>query len=471
MRRLRHVLNSPPVMCALWIFVCFSLTSAAWISWEYNLMTLVKPDVSDIYTMVIGYLLQAAGAGLTVCALRSRPTLQPRKTALAALCAFLLVMTPALLSKQVIAVIITGLLLNLLCGIIAGLYLYAAAVKTPAEKRGLVFGGGYGASTIFVFLLSLAGKGSFLRNGSVLFIYLLLAGAAIWLSWMLLRGVDTAADQSSSARQPLPRQTWMIALVCIFLMSLVKNMGFSFPSADFSAGISVELSRVFYALGLVIAGIVNDRSRKLGAVCTAAALAMPFAMLALADEKVPGLIFWGLDYLFFGFFSVYRVVLTMDMAEQTNLWHLAPLGLLAGRLGDAAGTALCMGLGGERLALVLLTLALFILTVLLFFRLYQALYLPEALQERSEREIFEDFAIQHDLSAREKEVLRLLLAEQPNNQIAETLFVSESTIKYHVHNLLQKTGCKTRQELVRRYNMLLYPQISGSAASANSRNG
>ena len=86
--------------------------------------------------------------------------------------------------------------------------------------------------------------------------------------------------------------------------------------------------------------------------------------------------------------------------------------------------------------------------------------MPEAVREKSEQEVFEGFAMQHDLSAREKDVLRLLLLERTNTEIAQALFVSESTIKYHVHNLLQKTGARTRQDLVRRYNTLRYPDLA-----------
>lgn len=107
------------------------------------------------------------------------------------------------------------------------------------------------------------------------------------------------------------------------------------------------------------------------------------------------------------------------------------------------------GLAGNRMALIELTLGLFMLSIFLFLRLYQALYMPEIIKEKSEREVFEGFSIQHDLSTQEREVLWLVLAEQPNAQIAEALFVSESTIKYHVHTLLQKTGCRSRQELVK----------------------
>ena len=61
--------------------------------------------------------------------------------------------------------------------------------------------------------------------------------------------------------------------------------------------------------------------------------------------------------------------------------------------------------------------------------------------------------------------VRLLLAEQTNAQIAEALFISESTIKFHVHNFLQKTGCKTRQELVRKYHLILFLLIDQQSSA------
>ena len=52
---------------------------------------------------------------------------------------------------------------------------------------------------------------------------------------------------------------------------------------------------------------------------------------------------------------------------------------------------------------------------------------------------------------REREVLRCLLEEKPNPQIASELFISENTVKFHVRNLLKKTGCKNRVELRSKY--------------------
>ena len=87
-----------------------------------------------------------------------------------------------------------------------------------------------------------------------------------------------------------------------------------------------------------------------------------------------------------------------------------------------------------------------------FFKLYQSLYLPESIRQETERERFARFAAEHDLTAREREMLQQILAERTVSEIASALFISENTVKYHVKNILQKTGCKSRNELIAVYN-------------------
>ena len=48
-------------------------------------------------------------------------------------------------------------------------------------------------------------------------------------------------------------------------------------------------------------------------------------------------------------------------------------------------------------------------------------------------------------------MLRLLLEGKANGEIAQTLSISENTVKFHIRNLLQKTGCKNRNELLAVY--------------------
>ena len=52
-----------------------------------------------------------------------------------------------------------------------------------------------------------------------------------------------------------------------------------------------------------------------------------------------------------------------------------------------------------------------------------------------------------DLTERELEVLRELTRNRTNEEIAETLHLSEYTIKRHIQNMLEKTGYKNRIDL------------------------
>lgn len=52
-----------------------------------------------------------------------------------------------------------------------------------------------------------------------------------------------------------------------------------------------------------------------------------------------------------------------------------------------------------------------------------------------------------DASPRERDVLRLIAVGRRNREIADVLGVSENTVKFHVSNLLRKSGASSRAEL------------------------
>lgn len=50
--------------------------------------------------------------------------------------------------------------------------------------------------------------------------------------------------------------------------------------------------------------------------------------------------------------------------------------------------------------------------------------------------------VEIELSTREKEVLKLVLEEKSNQEIADELFISVRTVEGHKRSMLSKTGCK-----------------------------
>ena len=58
----------------------------------------------------------------------------------------------------------------------------------------------------------------------------------------------------------------------------------------------------------------------------------------------------------------------------------------------------------------------------------------------------------YNLSDRERDVVVFVLKGYSNKKIADTLFISLSTVKTHVHNTFKKTGSATRYELIHLIN-------------------
>lgn len=449
--------NRSAFFCFLLIFMSFLLTSAGYFSWNYHLIDLDTTLNINLIAEVIAYIFQIAGLGLFMLASRFRPKLINRTLLIAAFLFYVILLIPSLLSENTALVLCAGYSANLIYGIIAGFYLAALTEKVSSKQRAVVFGTGYGISCFALWVLTLFGD--LLRQHYVLILYALFAIISAGLYVHLDRiatetaqnGTKSGLSSEDAAAGMTESRLIVLAFCTVIFLSLVKNLGFAFPTADFGTSVNPELSRVFYGAGLIIAGVINDRSRKSGAILCLAALVIPFIMLTLSGASVPAMVLWSLNYFFFGFFSVYRVILFSDLSLRDGFVWLAAAGLFAGRIGDVLGTSIHLLFINTGYLLVIVAATFFIITVFLFFRLYQQIYAPAPAPQKSEQEKFEAFVSRYAFSQREREVLRLILKEKTNTEIASELFVSESTVKFHVHNILKKTGCKNRVALLEMY--------------------
>ena len=461
--------------CLLLICGCFTLTSESYIEWLYRLIALSPSGGADWHALVGNYALQGVGMLLAAVHMQRRARALEPPLLLAALVLHTSFVVPASLATTQGAAIVFGSLMALFSGFIQAFYLVQLALLVEPGRRGVAFGVGYACSSGLTWLLSLAREHMepTISFGLLTCVAFTVATAGLVLLTFPTSQVEAATGEGSPRdADELKREglagksgaidvqgTITLACATVLLMSMEKSLGFGFPPADIVLGVSVEFSRLFYAAGLVAAGIAADYNRGYGVVCGTAAMVTPFALLALSGEPVPSTTLWSLDYLLYGFFALFRVMLFLDVATRGDKIFLAGFGLMLGRFGDAAGNALCLSLQGDTVALVGLAGIALVCSILMALQLFPRLYAPEPtivyqptivyreVLQPSEEDQFTHFSQYYDLSRREQEVLRQVLARHTNVEAADELVVSESTIKFHMRNLLRKTGCKTRVEL------------------------
>ena len=120
MQSLVRKLRSESVKYLVWVGLCFALTSAIYLSWLDRLVQLAGSPAADWYSMVAGYFCQAAGLGVAQYLIRRDPSDGAARAFSPAALLLAAVSVPALLAHAIPGAVCFGLLMNLLCGVIAG---------------------------------------------------------------------------------------------------------------------------------------------------------------------------------------------------------------------------------------------------------------------------------------------------------------------------------------------------------------
>ena len=446
------------------IFIMMSLTilvtSTAFISWYYKIASLYPSKITDFTAEVLVYVIHILGMMLFSLGLKRNPNLVlNKKSYIFCICLWFFMSLISVSTDLIPVVMGFGLIASLLTGHLFGYYLTGLALKTK-QRRGLLFGGAGAVTSIVSFLISLPMHGSFLAQPSVWILYTIFVLISVLCAWFLFPEKENAVSEELSdpaviaIKEPGKVRTYFIfCAVTIVLLSMVGNMGFYFPSADITqAGVNLEFSRAFYSIGLIIAGLVYDKSPKTALILCSTTVLFPVVSLLLMEQIHASAVIWVMAYIILGFVSVSRALSFVVPAGSTpKLLYLAPFGFAFGRLGEALGVSAGILLTPYHLSHVIATSVVCVLTLFAIFLLFDL-----GLQNDVRQMVTAGITKSKDecadsLSYREQEVLQMLLNGKTYREIASELFISENTVKFHVKNIYKKYGCSSRKELIQKY--------------------
>ena len=468
-------LRSNEIRTACLIAVCFLYTGSAYMSQFYRLIPFYDAERVDLITSCLNYALQAGGMLAFLLGMRNNPALFSSSRFFTVT---LMLGLPFMIWMQLApsggAIVLAGVFFHLLVGLYFGCYLTYLARYVPICHAGLAYGIAYAAGSIGTYLMSLIGNGSFLTSKGIVFLYLALA---LVTAVLVPKSPETPSNQAreSDGPQDEPKTAAasnaaffpLAAIVAIMMTISVLGSGlyYSLPQA---ADINWNLVRAFYAVGLVVTGLMMDHNRGLGEILSAASLVYPLIALSLIGEGLNNTVALAFSYLFRGCLTVYYVISFTDIASTgQEKRHVASLGLMISRAVEALLTWILMVFPISNLVQLIAMALLSIPLVLLLVIRRKKLSVPvsEFAKPRSVTPIEVNktqtapaldllvhkalFAKEHSLTRREAEILDLLSEGLTDDEISARLYISRNTVRFHVSNILKKTKTASRLEAVR----------------------
>ena len=424
----------------------------------YLLTDYYSDEVVDIITSGLNYGLQALGMLLFMWGMKKFPSLFKKKqTFIAILATGTPFMAGMLLIKNGLAMCILGGVFNLFIGMYFGYYLTMLAAFVDEKRLGFAYGISYAVATVGTYAISLIGDSSFLVSEAVVVLYIIFALLTIAL---IIYSEDIPVepeDKKSSDNDADLLPTLKRLIIIVFLMAFVSSAGSGlYLALPASSDVNFTLTRAFYAIGLIATGIIIDKSRQLGGLLTLASLTYPLIATSLLSNGENGTLALCISYMFLGFFAVYRVVAFSDLGQKNKAFlPVAGLGLMIARLVDVIITILLFYADLTLNSKLIITALVYSLTLILFILFLQKEHNGSKREKETEPELSKEallakFSEQYGLTAREQEILSCIDSGKNDSEIAEQFFISKSTVRFHISNLMKKTGCTSRIEVVRK---------------------
>ena len=440
------------------IALCFLYVGSAYMSQSYRLMNFYDERTVDIISSVLNYLLQAVGILFFSLGLVKKPEIfSKRKTFIVLLVTGAFFMIVSQISNSGLVIQMAGYVFNLHIGVYFGYYLTMLAQNIAPEKSGLSFGIAYGIASIGTFLMSLVRGGTFVESKEIAAIYILLAGLTMVL---VFHAKDIEFPGASDAiagageGQKMPSMDYIkhigvnhtIIIIALITIISVTSSGLYY-SLPVASNVNWLLIRAFYAIGLIICGLIMDKSRLIGSICTIASLAYPLIFVALIGDGVNGTVALAFSYIFRGFITIYYVTAFTDLGyDDHRFLPLAAVGLMVSRAVEAVVSLVLLLVPVPEVAQLIGSAICFLPLLAMFVIDMSKRFAPMPVTPEKK---FATYAEKYDLTSREMEILKCLTEGLSDSEIADKYYISKNTVRFHVSNLLKKTGSASRVDAVR----------------------
>ncbi|MGB4019511.1 MAG: helix-turn-helix transcriptional regulator [Syntrophomonadaceae bacterium] len=294
--------------------------------------------------------------------------------------------------------------------------------------------------------------------------------------WMLPVGSENESNKmlKDNTRGDIEKP---LLLLCLFIFIITINSGLMYqvinPAFDHLTGLVSWYWAVPYIVALAImrnlpTGVKRSRILYVGMIMIVGAF-ISFMLLgrSTSDYLIVDTMMLGAC----GIFDLFWWSILGEMLDYTdNPAKIFGIGLSANVFGVLCGGVLGMavtsiGLPSAEVAVIALTVVCVTLVMLpplnhqlvLLLKSHVYLTVYDNMSHSQQTNIIQQIKILDPLTVREQEVLQLILSGKSNREIAEALFISESTVKTHARNIFSKYDVNSRAELI---STLLKNQIS-----------
>ncbi len=315
----------------------------------------------------------------------------------------------------------------------AGYHFSLLSGNTLKEYRGRIFAIGYGLGSIGTYLIILLPK-SFYASVQSLSIYIPMALINLYL---VLKRTDLGTIKEEKSTSSFKNYFIRISIIVI-AMSLLSAL-----STDVIALNTINVSggygstRLYYCLGLLIAGFLVDKKKDLFDILTIVSFIFSLLAIILLKDNYSINLIAGLSYTFVAFFVLFRTMTFVNLSDNKKsiIWASA-FGLMYSRIMEGLMVLFEDYLIKHyTLLIVVITICLSLVIVLYFILYFQT-------NKMSENDAVRQISVKYKLGTQEEKVLNLLIQGLSNQEIADSLYISINTVRNHVANIYKKTGMK-----------------------------